>query len=82
MEDEIVTLVRDNIRGRGLGRPYGTVARNDDGSFTVRVDDEERAEFWLEIRLTPDQVDALSASESKRAREAEFRRQESLRSDE
>lgn len=58
MEDVILNE-RGNINGRDLRKPYGSATINSDGSITIRVDDEERPAWWLEVRLTHLQVDAL-----------------------
>jgi hypothetical protein len=46
-----------NVRGR-LKSPYGTVRMLDDGTLLVRVDDALKPGFWLEVLISPAELDA------------------------
>lgn len=47
-----------SIAGRSLKSGRVTIFPAGDG-LTIRIDDEERPEWWLEIVLTPERLQAL-----------------------
>lgn len=57
-----IQLDTEDIVGRGLRKPYGSIVHDPEtGGIRIRVDDEVKEEFWLEIVIPPDKLKRLLA---------------------
>lgn len=57
-----IQLDDKDIEGRNLKKPYGSVTYDPEtGGLRIRVDDEVREDFWLEVTLSPKVLDRIIA---------------------
>jgi hypothetical protein len=57
-----IQLDEKDIEGRGLKKPYGSITYDPETKgLRIRLDDEIKEEFWLEVVLRPEVLDRIFA---------------------